>query len=114
MIEVRGAINVYSASVLGQAIQSLIADGVRTIVLDLSLVGAVDSSGIGTLVGNAKAMASAGGKFNLVGANDRVKRVLEITNLDRYFGIYGTVDEAFGQAGAQTVGQAVKGEDVDC
>ena len=111
MIEVRGAINVYSASVLGQAIQSLIADGVRTIVLDLSLVGAVDSSGIGTLVGNAKSMASAGGRVNLVGVNDRVKRVLEITNLDRYFGIYDSMGEAFGQAETQTVGQVVKGED---
>ena len=115
MIEIRGAINVYSASVLGQAIQSLIADGVKTIVLDLSLAGAIDSSGVGTLVGNAKSIASAGGRINLVGANDRVKRVLEITNLDRYFGIYGTVDEALDQAETQTVGQASsKGENLAC
>jgi len=87
MIEVYGAINVYSASVVGQTIQSLIADGVKHIVLDLSSVGSIDSSGLGTLVGNAKAIASSGGSLSLVGASDRVRRMLTITNLDHYFRI---------------------------
>jgi anti-anti-sigma factor len=87
MIEVYGAINVYSASVVGQAIQSLIADGVKQIVLDLSSVGSIDSSGLGTLVGNAKAIASNGGSISLVGASGRVRKMLAITNLDRYFQI---------------------------
>jgi anti-sigma B factor antagonist len=81
--------------VVGQAIQSLIADGERTIVLDLTDVSAIDSSGVGTLVGNAKAIASAGGAIVLVGANDRVKRLLERVNLDRYFVIRDDPAEAF-------------------
>lgn len=84
----------------------------RNIILDLSFVGAIDSSGIGTLVGNAKSMASAGGRINLVGVTDRVRRVLEIMNLDRYFGIYRTMDEALGEAEPQTVGQASSKESV--
>ncbi|MFZ1948016.1 MAG: STAS domain-containing protein [bacterium] len=110
MIEIVGAINVYSASVVGQAIQSLIADGSRRIVLDLSSVGAIDSSGLGTLVGNAKSMSSAGGSIVLAGVSQRVKRVLEITNLDRYFVIQ---DEPAGDAGereVQAAGRPSSGE----
>jgi anti-anti-sigma factor len=94
---------VYSASVLGQAIQSLIADGSRRIVLDLSSVGAIDSSGLGTLVGNAKSMSSAGGCIVLAGLNDRVRRVLAITNLDQYFVIE---DESGGPADEREVQEA--------
>lgn len=90
-----GAINVYSASVVGQAIQSLIADGARTVVLDLTYVSSIDTSGVGTLVGNAKSLASVGGSISLVGANDRVKRLLERVNLDRYFVIHDEPTEAF-------------------
>ena len=97
VIEVYGAINVYSASVLGQALQSLIAEGVRTIVLDLSSVEAIDSSGLGTLVGNAKAMASCGGVIALAGVNGRVMKVLTITNLDKYFSICKDASEVVGQ-----------------
>jgi anti-sigma B factor antagonist len=85
VVEIDGSIDVYSASAVGQAIQSLIADGVKQILLDLSLVGSLDSSGLGTLVGNAKAISSIGGSISLVGANDRIRRMLAITNLDRYF-----------------------------
>jgi anti-sigma B factor antagonist len=111
---VRGAINVYSASVLGQAIQSLIADGVKSILLDLSLVGAIDSSGIGTLVGNAKSMASGGGRIGLVGVTGRIRRVLGIMNLERYFEIYGNMEEALAGAEPQAVGQAWSKEKADC
>lgn len=95
MIEMRGAINVYSASVVGQAIQSLIADGARNVVLDLTSVSSIDTSGIGTLVGNAKSLASIGGSISLVGVNDRVRRLLEKVHLDRYFVIHDDLAAAF-------------------
>jgi anti-sigma B factor antagonist len=87
MIEVLGAINVYSASVVGQAIQSQITDGVKSVALDLSSVGSIDSAGLGTLVGNAKALASVGGSLSLIGVNGRVLRLLETTKLVKYFQI---------------------------
>jgi anti-anti-sigma factor len=80
--------------VVGQAIQSQIADGVKSITLDLSSVGSIDSSGLGTLVGNAKAMASAGGCLSLVRPNSRVRRMLEVTKLKKYFQIEDQAAEA--------------------
>lgn len=87
--------NVYSASVVGQTIQSLIADGVRTIVIDMTSVRSIDSSGIGTLVGNAKSIGSVGGSICVVGANEGVKQTLERAYLERYVKIYDDQAEAF-------------------
>jgi anti-sigma B factor antagonist len=107
-IQVSGDINVYSASVLGEAIQSLIADGVRSIVIDLSAVQSIDSSGLGTLVGNARSMASAGGSISLNGVTDRLRRTLTITNLDRYFSIGGGAGDALGERQVQVAGASSK------
>jgi anti-anti-sigma regulatory factor len=46
------------------------------------------------LVGNAKAIASGGGSICLAGPNKRVRRMLEITNLARYFRILDDIAEA--------------------
>jgi anti-sigma B factor antagonist len=104
LIQVSGAINVYSASAVGEAIQSLIADGVKHLVVDLTSVDAMDSSGLGTLVGNARAMASAGGSIRLVGMTRRLRRMLKVTNLERYFSICDDTEEALKDFESQTVG----------
>ncbi len=86
-LEISGSIDVYSASAVGEAIQSCIGEGARTITLDLHGVKAIDSSGLGTLVGNAKTLASKGGVIQLVGLKPRILRMLEITGLGKYFKI---------------------------
>jgi anti-anti-sigma factor len=90
---------------VGEAIQSLIVDGSRNIVLDLSSVSRVDSSGLGTLVGNSKAISSIGGTLCLAGASEGLRRVLQVTNLAKYFSIHMSVDEAVEGLEACTVGQ---------
>ena len=88
-----GAIDVYTASTVGETIQSLITEGVKDIVIDLSAVSRVDSSGLGTLVGNAKSITSIGGTITLVGLKHRIRKVLEITNLAKYFRMTDRVEE---------------------
>jgi anti-sigma B factor antagonist len=112
LIQVNGAINAYSASAVGEAIQSLIADGVKHLVIDLTSVDAIDSSGLGTLVGNARSMTSAGGSISLVGMTGRLRRMLSVTNLDGYFIIRDDVDEALKDLESQTVGAASPTEGV--
>ena len=69
-------------------------DGASNVVLDLTSVPRVDSSGMGTLVGNSKSITSLGGVLCLVGPNEGIRRMLEITNLAKYFRIHTGVDEA--------------------
>jgi anti-sigma B factor antagonist len=93
IVEIDGTIDVYTASAVGEAIQSLIADGSKNIVLDLTAVTRVDSSGLGTLVGNAKSITSAGGTIWLVGVDSRAGKMLRITRLAKYFRIRDAVEE---------------------
>jgi len=103
---------VYSASAVGEAIQSSIARGARQIVIDLSAVDSVDSSGLGTLVGNARSMASAGGSISLVGMSGRLRRMFSITNLDRYFRIRDDLTDAVEDLEPQMVGRTSPREGV--
>jgi anti-sigma B factor antagonist len=92
-IEISGRIDVYTASAVGEAIQSAIADGALRVRLDLTSVSVIDSSGLGTLVGNAQIINTRGGFISLIGVRPRLKRVLEITGLCRYFNIDGCTPE---------------------
>jgi anti-sigma B factor antagonist len=92
-IEISGRIDVYTASAVGEAIQSEITDGASHIALDLTSVSVVDSSGLGTLVGNAQTLKSLGGRISLLGVRPRLRRVLEITGLCRYFTMDGCMHE---------------------
>src|SRR5207248_1499516 len=69
------------ASVLRDAVKSLVAGGAVRIVLDLSDVGYVDSAGIGELVSAYTSVTSQGGQFVLSGLQKRVRDLLQITKL---------------------------------
>jgi anti-anti-sigma factor len=92
-----GNIDVYTASSVGEAIQSLVDDGASNVILDLSAVARVDSSGLGTLVGNSKSITSRGGVLCLVGVSAGLLRMLEVTNLAEYFKIHDTQHGALEQ-----------------
>jgi len=64
------------------------------IVVDLSAVDFIDSSGLGALIGGLKAARQEGGDLRIACAGDQVKAVLKLTNLDRILAPYGTVEEA--------------------
>lgn len=94
IVSISGRIDMFTASAVGEAIQSLVADGAEDIIVDISCVTRIDSTGLGTLVGNAKALLSNGGTMSLAGANPTVRKTLEITNLVRYFRIHDGIEEA--------------------
>lgn len=58
------------------------------LVINLSKVGYVDSSGLATLVELLKKSRSKGGALYLTHLSDKVRSLFEITKLDKLFGIY--------------------------
>ena len=64
------------------------------VLVDLSGVTFIDSTGVGVLVGALKRAREAGGQLNFCGAQKRVKRVFEITGLIGALPLFGTRDEA--------------------
>jgi anti-sigma B factor antagonist len=79
-------------------------DGAETIVLDLSEVPFIDSSGLGSLVSAYVSRQKAGRRIALSGVNERVWRLFEITRTDSLFLIFPTVDDAL--AALNGAGQA--------
>ncbi|GAA6209256.1 STAS domain-containing protein [Cognatishimia sp. WU-CL00825] len=63
------------------------------IILDMTQVEFVDSSGLGAIVGAMKQNGEAR-PFELVGLSKAVKKVFQLTRMDTVFTIYGTLDIA--------------------
>jgi anti-sigma B factor antagonist len=66
----------------------------RIRILDLTGVPHVDSAGVGVLVGACVSSKNAGARMALVGVNQRVRVVLEHTNVDKLFHMFSSVEEA--------------------
>jgi anti-sigma B factor antagonist len=80
-----------------------IEKGARKVVVDLSRVTYMDSSGLGTLVVLAGRMDRSGGKLVISGAGGKVRQVIEMARVDRLLGMYGDVQAACAALNAQVV-----------
>ncbi|MBC8269497.1 MAG: STAS domain-containing protein [Rhodospirillaceae bacterium] len=63
------------------------------VLVDLSKVNYIDSSGIASLVESLQTARKAGGSLLLVSVSEAALRVLELARLDKVFTICGTIDE---------------------
>ena len=94
VVAVVGEIDVYTAPQLREQLDREIEAGTYDLVVDLSAVTFMDSTGLGVLVGRLKQIRLNDGSMRLVCNQDRVLKVFVITGLDKVFAIYATVDEA--------------------
>ena len=67
-------------------------DGAKFIVIVLTGVPVIDSSGLGSLMRCYSSLKAVGGRVKLVGANEVVRQTLGVTHLDKLFDFYD--DEA--------------------
>ena len=70
--------------------------GTETIVLDLTMVKFIDSSGLGAIVASMKNLES-GRKMALAGLTPTVERVFQLTRMDTVFSVFTTVDGALAE-----------------
>ena len=80
------------ASSLRDAIRDLSTKGDKKILLNLSEVNYIDSSGIGEMVSGFTSVTNANGQLKLLGLSKRVKDLLQITKLYTVFEVFD--DEA--------------------
>jgi anti-sigma B factor antagonist len=91
---VTGEIDIYTAPMFKQAVVGLVSDGHSDVVIDLSGVTFMDSSGFGTLLGATRRLRPVGGGLYLAGANTTIQRMLRLTRLDTIMGLYETAEDA--------------------
>lgn len=87
-----GEIDVYTAPLLRDAISDLVAQGSHDIVIDLTGVGFLDSTGLGVLVGGLKKVRAHDGTLELVCDQERLLKIFRITGLAKVFVIHESLD----------------------
>ena len=96
VIELNGRMTLgYRLAELEYSIKDMIQQGCRKLVIDLTKLDSMDSSGVGLLAMCAAAIKKAGGEMRVAGANARVSRVFEITRLDDAVAIIEVAAEVF-------------------
>ena len=64
------------------------------VMIDLSDVDFIDSSGLGVLIGWFKTVNQAQGKIAYAGLSEYVSKIINLAKLDKIFPIYATTVEA--------------------
>jgi len=68
--------------------------GIKQVILDLSGVNVINSSGLGMLIGGLTAMRNMGGDLKIVNASPKVETLITVAKLKSVFPNYSSVEEA--------------------
>lgn len=92
--QVDGEIDINSSPDIKKVFDKLISKKTPKMVINLSKVSYVDSSGLATLVEILKNMRTYGGRMRITNLSSKVRSLFEITKLDRLFEILPEEEEA--------------------
>ena len=91
---VTGEIDMATAPRFRQRLLGVITGGAQNVVIDLSGVDFIDSTGLGVLMGAAKRVRIGGGDIRLVVMGSRLADLIELTRLDRVLDVFGSISAA--------------------
>lgn len=94
VVVLSGEIDLHQSPALHAALVDVVANRPKRLVLVMSDVSYMDSSGVGTLVELLRRVNAYKGKLSLVNLAPRVRGVFEITKLDKFFNIFPTEEQA--------------------
>lgn len=94
VLTVTGEIDMATAPRFRQRLLAVIGAEAQNVVIDLSGVDFIDSTGLGVLMGGAKRVRSAGGDIRLVMTGSRLADLIELTRLDRVVDVFDSVSAA--------------------
>jgi anti-sigma B factor antagonist len=104
IIAVDGEIHASTAPEFSGVLAAAVEAGRTQLVLDLTGVMFIDSTGLSVLLNALRRVTRAGGAMALVCSNPTVLRLFEITRLDSTFNLHPDVERAL-----RAVGQAAAG-----
>ncbi|WP_433796420.1 STAS domain-containing protein [Actinoplanes sp. CA-252034] len=94
VVEVGGQLDMDTVPQLDGFLRDVADDGAARVVLDLTDVSFLDSSGLGLLVAWLKELSAAGGWLRLAGVQQLVAYVLQVSAVDRAVDRYASVAAA--------------------
>ena len=78
-----------SVSTLRSAMRGIVADGARELVLDLTGVEMIDSSGIGLLISAHNSLREAGGRLAVIHASGEIVELFRTMRIQQHFSVSG-------------------------
>ena len=81
LVSVSGELDVYTAPELKQVFEPVGAAGEHDLIVDLSGLNYMDSTGLGIFVGTLKDLNKHNKELHVLGVNDRILKLFEITGL---------------------------------
>jgi anti-sigma B factor antagonist len=96
VLAVRGEIDSLTTPTLQTAVAELLAGPEHRLVIDLSGVSFLASSGLAVLIRAAQEAAERGARLRLVGTGRPVRRPLEVTGSDQLFDLFNDRETAIG------------------
>lgn len=94
IIDLAGEVDAYTSARFREAMLELIEDGAANLIISMEKVEYIDSSGLGALVGGLKRVSEREGRIVIVCSNPQIRKVFEITGLEKVFRVYAAEDEA--------------------
>lgn len=94
VLPLEGEIDLHVSTRVAASLAALIDQKPSRLVVDLSRVSYIDSSGLAVLIEGMQNVEAYGGKFILAGLQENVRPIFEIARLDQVFVIFPHVDAA--------------------
>jgi anti-sigma B factor antagonist len=98
VLPLEGEIDLHVSPRISASLGAMIEEKPKHLVVDLSQVTYIDSSGLAVLIEAMQNVAVYGGKFALTGLQENVRPIFEIARLDQVFRIFPDVDSALSAA----------------
>jgi len=90
-----GRLNMTAARMLREELHVIVENGGTRVVVDLSGIEFIDSSGLGALLSGLKVARRAGGDLRITAPNRQAITVLELTDLNRVLCVSASPEGAF-------------------
>lgn len=94
IIDLSGEVDAYTSARFREAMVDLIDTGAASLIVSMMKVEYIDSSGLGALVGGLKRSTERGGRIVIVCDNPQIRKVFEITGLEKVFPLFDVEADA--------------------
>ena len=84
---VRGSLDINSAPALAEEIDKIVATRPSKVVVDLSMLDLIDSSGVAALVKLYKGVRASGGNVTISGVRDQPLAIFKLLRMDKVFNL---------------------------
>src|ERR1700676_5137340 len=91
-VTVVGEVDLSTAPELKEALAEVLGSGARGVLVDLSHATFIDSTTLGVLMGAVKRLRPRGGELAITCSDPNIRKIFEITLLDRVFNIFDSTD----------------------